>query len=87
METSRRKIGIMPTGNREIFLLDYAQRRIFQLRILRTFSRLCLPTADAQSERESNAHARADPADPTLVQIEISNNRPMISFEPALVFR
>ncbi|HYP53056.1 MAG TPA: hypothetical protein VEQ42_05920, partial [Pyrinomonadaceae bacterium] len=53
-------------GNREIFLFDYAQRRIFQ--ITDTRSQLVDPNV-AIADRFANANIR----------VEVSNNRPMLS--------
>jgi uncharacterized protein (TIGR03437 family) len=56
-------------GNREIFLFDYAQRRIFQI-------------TDTQSARRNTAlpdFAAATPQDRSNVAIEVSNNRPVLS--------
>ncbi len=73
-------------GNREIFLLDYAQRRIFQLTNTKNVP---LPAASPTPTPSPSASPTPlplpAPADPTLVQIEISNNHPVISFEPTLV--
>jgi uncharacterized protein (TIGR03437 family) len=74
-------------GNREIFLLDYAQRRIFQL--TNTKNVLKAPSASPTPTPSPSASPTPTPAptpsDPTQVQVEISNNRPMISLEPTLV--
>ncbi|MEP6742847.1 MAG: hypothetical protein ABJB61_10150 [bacterium] len=71
-------------SNREIFLVDYAQRRIFQLTNTKN-----VPIASATPTPSPSASPTPTPAptpaDPSQVQIEISNNRPMISFEPTLV--
>src|SRR6185436_13236595 len=58
-------------GNREIFLYDYAQRRTFQL----TNTRHVLKTA-------SPSPTPTPTVDPATIQIEISNNQPMLSFNP-----
>jgi len=58
-------------GNREIFLYDYAQRRIFQI----------TRTTSARVSTENNRPA-IDPAAPmnfSNVDVEVSNNRPVIS--------
>jgi uncharacterized protein (TIGR03437 family) len=81
-------------GNREIFLFDYAQRRIFQL----TNTRSVLKPATSPSPTPSPSPSPSPsvspsptptptpPVDePANIQIEISNNRPMISLEPAFV--
>jgi len=59
-------------GNREIFLYDYAQRRIFQL----------TDTTSARVRTEPNNPPAIDPARPSdfsNVDVEVSNNRPVIS--------
>ena len=59
-------------GNREIFLYDYAQRRIFQI----------TNTTSARVRTEPNNPPAFDPARPTdfsNVEVEVSNNRPVIS--------
>ena len=62
-------------GNREIFIVDYAQRRIFQL----------TNTKNVQKPAASPTPTPAPtPADPSLVKIEIDNRAPMISLAPAL---
>src|SRR5580765_4776962 len=83
-------------GNREIFLFDYAQRRTFQL----TNTHSVLKPAGSPSPSPSTSPSPSPspsvspsptptptpPADePSNIQIAISNNRPMISLEPALV--
>ncbi len=69
-------------GNREIFLFDYAQRRIFQI----TDTKSVLKPAGSPSPSPSpSASPSPTPVDPRNVAIEISNNRPMLSLEPALV--
>src|SRR6266851_5337482 len=69
-------------GNREIFLYDYAQRRIFQI----TDTKSVLKPAGSPSPSPSpSASPSPTPVDPRNVAIEISNNRPMISLQPALV--
>jgi len=73
-------------GNREIFLLDYAQRRIFQLTNTKNVPKASAsPTPTPSPSASPTPTPAPTPADPTLVQIEISNNRPMISYEPTLV--
>ncbi|HEY9404337.1 MAG TPA: hypothetical protein VIQ24_16890, partial [Pyrinomonadaceae bacterium] len=59
-------------GNREIFLYDYAQRRIFQI----------TNTTSARVTTEPNNRPALDPTKPTdfsNVAVEVSNNRPFIS--------
>lgn len=79
-------------GNREIFLLDYAQRRIFQLTNTRNVLKpppsptpTPTPTPTPSPAPSPTPTPGPTPADTSLVQIEISNNQPIISFEPALV--
>src|SRR6266576_2896569 len=59
-------------GNREIFLIDYAQRRIFQI-------------TNTKNVPNPPPTPSPTPADPTQTKIQISNNHPMISFAPAIV--
>ncbi|HKS30071.1 MAG TPA: hypothetical protein VJS44_19770 [Pyrinomonadaceae bacterium] len=54
-------------GNREIFLLDYAQRRIFQIT---NTSSVRIDTAKSFTEAVNN------------IKYEISNNRPRLTFSP-----
>ena len=59
-------------GNREIFLYDYAQRRIFQI----------TNTTSARVTTEPNNRPALDPTKPldfSNVAVEVSNNRPFIS--------
>lgn len=79
-------------GNREIFLADYAQRRIFQLTNTKNVQKppaSPTPTPTATPTPTPGATPTPTPVptppDLSLVKIEISNNRPVISFEPALV--
>src|SRR6185503_14963043 len=68
-------------GNREIFLYDYAQRRIFQI----TNTKHVLKTASPSPSPSPSASPAASPSgtpDFTNIQIEISNNQPMLSFNP-----
>lgn len=55
-------------GNREIFLIDYAQRRIFQIT---NTSSVRIDTTKTFTETTNN------------IQYEISNNRPRLTFAPA----
>ncbi len=78
-------------GNREIFLLDYAQRRIFQLTNTHNIQKppaSPTPTPTATPTPTPGATPTPTPVptppDLSLVKIEISNNHPMISLEPAL---
>ncbi len=79
-------------GNREIFLFDYAQRRIFQITNTRNVLKPPASPSPTPSPSPSPSPSASPtptpgptPADTSLVAIEISNNRPMISFEPTLV--
>jgi len=76
-------------GNREIFLADYAQRRIFQLtntkNVQKAASPTPTPTPTPSPTPTPTPTPGPTPADPVQIKIEISNNRPLISFEPALV--
>ena len=65
-QTAANKSPNNADGNREIFLFDYAQRRIFQ--ITDTRSQLVDPNATGDA-RFANANIR----------VEVSNNRPVIS--------
>jgi uncharacterized protein (TIGR03437 family) len=74
-------------GNREIFLFDYAQRRVFQI----TDTKSVLKPAGSPSPSPSpspsaspTASPSPTPVDVSNVAIEISNNRPMISLQPPL---
>jgi uncharacterized protein (TIGR03437 family) len=79
-------------GNREIFIADYAQRRIFQL--TNTKNVLKPPPSPTPTPTPTPTPSPAPtptptpapvPADPALIKVEISNNRPVISLEPALI--
>ena len=76
-------------GNREIFLFDYAQRRIFQLTdtksVVKTGSPTPSPSPSPSPSVSPTASPTPTPVDNSNVAIEISNNRPMISLEPLLV--
>jgi len=79
-------------GNREVFLADYAQRRIFQLTNTKNVQKPAAsptPTPTATPTPTPGATPTPTPTptppDLSLVKIEISNNHPMISLEPALV--
>ena len=70
-------------GNREIFLADYAQRKIFQLTNTRNVPKpAASPTPTPTPSASPTPSPAPTPADPTQVGIEVSNNRPMISFAP-----
>ncbi|HYY57925.1 MAG TPA: hypothetical protein VE842_11380, partial [Pyrinomonadaceae bacterium] len=56
-------------GNREIFLFDYAQRRIFQI----------TNTTSTRVDTAKPDFATTSPQDRSNVIIEVSNNRPVIS--------
>ena len=78
-------------GNREIFLIDYAQRRIFQITNTTNVQKppaspTPTPTpTPTPSPAPSPAPTPAPrPADPALIKYQISNTRPMISFDPPL---
>ncbi len=75
-------------GNREIFLIDYAQRRIFQLTNTRNVQKppaSPTPTPTPAASPTPTPTPIPTPADPTQIKYEISLNRPMISFDPLLV--
>jgi len=73
-------------GNREIFIIDYAQRRIFQLTNTRNVQKPpASPTPTPTPAASPTPTPAPTPADPALVKYEISLNRPVISFEPPLV--
>jgi uncharacterized protein (TIGR03437 family) len=80
-------------GNREIFLADYAQRRIFQITNTRNVPKPApsptptptpSPSPSPTASPSPTPTPTPTPADPTQVQIEISNNRPMITYAPSL---
>ncbi len=75
-------------GNRELFLIDYAQRRIFQLTNTRNVPKppaSPTPTPTPAASPTPTPTPAPTPADPAQVKYEISLNRPVISFEPPLV--
>ncbi|HKO99199.1 MAG TPA: hypothetical protein VJU86_19525 [Pyrinomonadaceae bacterium] len=79
-------------GNRELFLFDYVQRRIFQLTNTRNVlkppaspSPTPTPSPSPSPTASPTPTPGPTPADTSLVAIEISNNRPMISAEPILI--
>ena len=72
-------------GNREIFIADYAQRRIFQITNTKNVPKPTpTPTPTPSPAPSPTPTPVPVPADPTQIQVEISNNRPMISLEPVL---
>ncbi|MFN2511564.1 MAG: hypothetical protein ABR568_08990 [Pyrinomonadaceae bacterium] len=72
-------------GNREIFIADYAQRRIFQITNTKNVPKSTpTPTPTPTPAPSPTPTPSPTPADPAQIQIEISNNRPVISLEPAL---
>ena len=80
-------------GNREIFLADYAQRRIFQITNTRnvpnpTPSPSPTPTPSPSPSPTASPSPTPSPvptpADRTQVKIEIDNRNPMISLQPVL---
>src|SRR5215208_6214760 len=74
-------------GNREIFLADYAQRRIFQITNTKNVANPApspTPTPSPTASPSPTPTPIPLPADPTLVKIEIDNRSPMISLEPVL---
>lgn len=58
-------------GNREIFLYDYAQRRIFQI----------TNTTSARNDTTEPALDPDNPTDLSNIKVEVSNNRPVISHD------
>ena len=76
-------------GNREIFLLDYAQRRIFQITNTKNVpnppsTASPTPTPSPTPSPSPTPTPAPTPADPSLVKIEIDNRAPMISLAPTL---
>lgn len=59
--------------NREIFLVDYAQRRIFQL----------TDTTSARVDATKPFFDSTAPGVQSNIRVEVSNNRPMLTFDPA----
>jgi uncharacterized protein (TIGR03437 family) len=75
-------------GNREIFLADYAQRRIYQITNTKNVPKpSASPTPTPTPAPSPTPTPTSTPADPTQIQIEISNNRPTISLAPVLNVR
>ena len=80
-------------GNREIFIADYAQRRIFQITNTKNVPKSSASPSPTPTPSPSPSPTVSPsptpspvptPADTALVQIEISNVRPMITAAPAL---
>jgi uncharacterized protein (TIGR03437 family) len=72
-------------GNREIFIVDYAQRRIFQITNTKNVPKPSASPSPTPTPTPSPTPTPVPtPADPTQIQIEIVNLRPMISLEPVL---
>ncbi|MFN2514288.1 MAG: hypothetical protein ABR568_23100, partial [Pyrinomonadaceae bacterium] len=74
-------------GNREIFLIDYAQRRIFQITNTRNVPKPTpspTPTPTPSPTATPTPTPAPTPPDPANIQIEISNNRPMITLVPGI---
>jgi uncharacterized protein (TIGR03437 family) len=71
--------------NREIFLVDYAQRRIFQITNTRSLSKPAsasptpTPTPTPTPSASPTPTPGPVPPDPSTIAVEISNNRPVIS--------
>jgi hypothetical protein len=75
-------------GNREIFLADYAQRRIFQLTNTKNVPNPTPTPSPSPSPTASPSPTPTPvptPADLSLVKIQIDNRSPMISLAPQLV--
>ena len=74
-------------GNREIFIADYAQRRIFQLTNTKSVPNATptpSPTPSPSPTASPTPSPVPTPPNPLNINIEISNNRPMISLAPPL---
>lgn len=78
-------------ANREIFLIDYAQRRIFQITNTRSVPKPTpsptptpTPTPTPSPTATPTPTPAPTPPDPANIQIEISNNRPMITLVPGI---
>ena len=78
-------------GNREIFLIDYAQRRIFQITNTKSVPKATptpTPTPTPNPSPTPTPTPTPTPAptppNPDNIQIEISNNRPMITLVPGV---
>jgi uncharacterized protein (TIGR03437 family) len=85
LATDRSEARNNSDGNREIFIADYAQRRIFQITNTKNVPKAPpTPTPTPTPAPSPTPTPVPTPADPAQIQIEISNNRPVISLEPAL---
>lgn len=85
LATDRSEARNNSDGNREIFIADYAQRRIFQITNTKNVPKATpTPTPTPTPAPSPTPTPDPMPADPAQIQIEISNNRPVISLEPAL---
>ena len=78
-------------GNREIFVIDYAQRRIFQITNTRNVPKPTpsptptpTPTPTPSPTPTPTPTPAPTPPDPANIQIEVSNNRPMITLVPGI---
>ena len=77
-------------GNREIFIADYAQRRIFQITNTKNVANPSpspspTPTPSPTPSPSPTPTPVPTPADPTLIKIQIDNRGPMFSYSPPLV--
>ena len=77
-------------GNREIFLVDYAQRRIFQLTNTTNVQKVPASPTPTPTPTPTPSPAPSPtptpgplPANPVQIQIEISSNRPVMSYDPS----
>jgi uncharacterized protein (TIGR03437 family) len=96
LSTQDRSIRNNADGNFEIFLIDYAQRRIFQITDTKNLQNPPVtpsptptpspsPSPSPGASPVPTATPLPTPADPTLVRVEISNRVPMLSLEPRLI--
>jgi uncharacterized protein (TIGR03437 family) len=70
-------------GNREIFLIDYAQQRVFQITNTKNVPKATpTPTPTPTPSPSPTPTPSPTPPDPANIQIEVSNNRPMITLVP-----
>lgn len=77
-------------GNREIFLYDYAQRRIFQITNTKSVPNPTptpspTPSPSPTPTPSPTPSPAPTPANPLLARVEIDNRSPMISLAPPLV--